>query len=224
VTEPTHIDPFAPGDSPQHPANWSGDVIHWPAMPASDARKYEAWWNLYATVHERTEPRWATPFEEMMARHDRYTNWMAELGSTEDVERFDLWLTQIGTTAGLDVAGLPPMTTLLRRGALSTLDAEQSVEWEALFATYATAEESEPYWYGEAYPGLDALRERRDAATAEEQLSEELAEPPANAIKADVAEWAVRVAASRDEQLSYADAMTMTIKDLREKYAPKASD
>lgn len=208
----THIDPFAPGDSPQHPSNFRQDVKHWPAMPASDARKYEGWWNRYATEPERSEDvQYPTPFEEMQRRNEEY----------EDL--FELFATPEEREEGAEFV---PQPVLLRRTVDADLPEEADrLEWAQLFETHATDAERDQYWVDAGYPELETLRARRDEATEQQELIEALAEPKSSASKDEVATWAVRVAESRGETLSYEDAFNnFTIKELRETYGTAVQD
>lgn len=100
----THVDPFAPADSPQHPANFGGA-------------------DLYATQLPETvdvAPRWIALIGEPVApggdvvldaRWEEYERLLREHGSPEQVETFD-----VVVTADWPEEGMPTLVELREAG------------------------------------------------------------------------------------------------------------
>lgn len=202
----THIDPFAPGDSPQHPANWG-------KLPVEDATENLFQWrrdNLVAATEADAE----LSAEELADRHERHADYLDEFGSPEERE---------------DGAEFVPLPVLLRRAVYAELDEEQIDEWKALFELHSTDDERDDKWVEEVLPDLDELRARATVAdlsaraAAEPTAPQELPVPPkGNALKEDWIEYALAVAKARGEELTAEQADALTVADLKARYKPQA--
>ncbi len=107
----THIDPFAPADSPQHPANWRPEAGHPPtALPAGDFAP--------ALI--------AMPDDPIPAPHDDAST--AEVNDVLDNrwERYDELTRQFGASEHIEILDKPvtewpeDMPTLVELEALAT--------------------------------------------------------------------------------------------------------
>lgn len=207
----THIDPFAPGDSPQHPANWTPEPV---ALSVQDAIADMYQWRR-DHLAMATEANADIPADELEGRHERYGDYLEE--------------------HGLDDEGLPdtpfvPFPELLRRAVFTDegLDDEQVDEWKALFEQHSTDDERDPAWVEGVLPGLDELRARATVAEASARAAEQTAPqemptaPKGNALKEDWVEYALAVSKLRGEDLTEVEAEAMSVSALKAAYKPQA--
>lgn len=228
----THIDPFAAGDSPQHPANWVDE----PSQRVQDslANLYQWRRDHFATASEADADLSA---DELEARHVRHGDYLDAFGLPDE------------RTPDSDFI---PMPELLRRAVFDELDSEEQIaEWKQLFELHSTDDERDPAWVEEALPDLDELRARAKVtelsatggvpipqaspeqaeavATASEeagqtQVAIELpSTPKSNALKEEWVEYALAVSKARGEGLTPEQAEAMTTADLKAAYKPQAS-
>jgi hypothetical protein len=214
----THIDPFAPGDSPQHPANWVDE----PSQRVQDALANLYQWRRdhFARASEADADLSA---DELEARHERHADYLEAFGLPDE------------RTPDADFI---PMPELLRRAIFDELDSEEQIaEWKQLFELHSTDDERDPAWVEEILPDLDELRARAQvaelssaAARIEEQApptTEAPAElpsaPKSNALKEEWVEYALAVSKARGEDLTPEQAETMTTAELKAAYKPQAS-
>lgn len=219
----THIDPFAPGDSPQHPANWRPEE---PDQRVADtlANMHEWLRDHYAMASEADRD---IPLEELQARHERHDQYLADFGSPEE---------------GLADAPHVPMPVLMRRAVFSFLgDIDEVKEWEQLFEQHSTADERDPMWVEGFLPSLDELRARArvtelstaaqepvtapaDVAVAGTPVPEVLlTAPKANALKEDWVEYGQAVEKARGGERTAAEIESMSVADLKAAYKPQVS-
>lgn len=213
-----HIDPFAPGDSPQHPANWrTADKGERNAHEDALANVYQWRRDHFSTVAEADQD--VAP-EELEDRQIRYHYLLDEYGDRHEQDN-DPFVSQ---------------PVLLRRSVWSDLEDAEIDEWKKLFEQHSTDDERDPMWVDRSLPDLHELRARAQvtaasqAATAtsepveevEEQAAPDNAElPPAPRATALKEEW-VEYALRRDPELTVEQANAMTIADLKAQYKPKA--
>lgn len=220
----THIDPFAPGDSPQHPANWSkaqgGDVAG-RSIDDHLADLYQWQRDHFAMVSEADVD---IPREELQERHERYDLYFADHAT--DAEREE-------------GAEFVPFPVLARRAAVFEIEAFED-EWSELFEQHATGDERDPLWVEGFLPSLDELRARAavtglsagaqapmvapaDVTTAGTPVPEILlTAPKGNALKEEWVEYALAVEKARGGELTDQEAERMTIADLKAAYKPQA--
>jgi hypothetical protein len=207
----THIDPFAPGDSPQHPANWTSEPV---ALSVEDAIANTYQWRRdhFAML---TEADVDISAEELEDRHERYGEYLSEFGSGDE-QRED--------------TEFVPMPALLRRAVLADHAEDQRDEWESLFGQHATDDERDPMWVEGTLPYLAELRAREDVVrasaappTTEEPTADDLPPAPkATALKEEWVEYALTVAKARGEELTFEQADAMTVANLKAAYKPQA--
>lgn len=206
----THIDPFAPGDSPQHPANW---------VDEGSQRVADALANLYQWRRDHfamaVEADVDIDADELERRHVRHAEYLELFGSPDE------------KNPGAEFISLP---ALLRRAEYTELDDEEIDEWKELFEQHATDDERDPVWVEGALPDLAELRARADAeeakqvkqAATEHAAVEEL--PPApkgNALKEEWVEYALAVSKARGGDLTFEQADAQTVAELKAAYKPK---
>lgn len=218
----THIDPFAPGDSPQHPANWAGEEVS--ERVQDNAADLYQWRRDHFAMSGEADADLSA--EELERRHERYDQYFDEFAT--DAEREE----------AAEFVALP---ALLRRGALAALTQDDDLdEWEELFEQHATDEERDPMWVEGFLPSLDELRARvnvtdlsaaaqapvaapADVSVAGTPVPELLlAVPKGNALKEEWVEYALAVEKARGGELTDMEAESMTVADLKAKYKPKA--
>ena len=193
----THIDPFAPGDSPQHPANFGT------AAARPEPNPYADLFHQYATEPERErgiDDGERPTFEVLNERDERYTEWLEDWGVDAD-----------------DTSGYVGMTTLLRREALAELDEDEQGEWQDLFNSHGTEEEKDAHWYGDVYPSLEELRGRVEGVEPLPDM------PKSNALKEDWVEYALAVEKARGWERDEDQVRSMKLADLHATYKPQAS-
>lgn len=209
----THIDPFAPGDSPQHPANWGKA----PTIEDALADLYQ-WQRDHLTMASEANADVAP--EVLKDRHARHGEYLDRYGDPYEQQ--------------LD-SEFVSMPALLRREAYADLDDDEVEEWNELFARHATDEERDPLWVEGSLPDLVELRARADAdaaaaalvendTEAQDAAAEEL--PPAprsTALKEEWVEFALAVDKVRGGTLTPEQANAMSIADLKAAYKPQAS-
>lgn len=214
----THIDPFAPGDSPQHPANW--------CTAGKDERdsQEDALANAY---------QWRRDHFTMAAEADQDV-------APEELEdrqvRYDYLLDEYGDQQEQANDPFVPQPILLRRSVWVDLEDAEIDEWKELFEQHSTDDERDPMWVDCPLPDLHELRARAQATAASQAASttlepiEEVEEqaapedvdlPPAPRATALKEEW-VEYALLRDQELTAEQANAMTIADLKAQYKPKA--
>lgn len=204
-----NIDPFAPGDSPQHPANWrpEQDVASAPVPDVADqlANIYQ-WQRDHLTRASESDVDIAP--EELQERHERYDDYADEyLSEDEDYRQ------------GGEFVSFPAM---LRRAVFADLDEEGIAEWKELFEQHATEDERDPMWVEEVLPDLNELRQRATPPTTSEPVEPELPPvPKATALKEEWVEYARAVAKARGEKLTAKQADGMTVAALKAAYKPK---
>lgn len=220
----THIDPFAPGDSPQHPANWNKTQrveVAVRSVEDMQADLYQWRRDHFATASEADAD---ISREELQERHERYDRYFDEFAA--DDER-------------ADDAEFVPFPVLLRRAAVSEIEAFEG-EWNELFEQHATGDERDPLWVEGFLPSLDELRARAvvtglsagaqaptvapaDITTAGTPVPEILlTAPKGNALKEEWVEYALAVEKARGGELTDQEAERMTIADLKAAYKPQA--
>lgn len=202
----THIDPFAPGDSPQHPANW---------VDEGSQRVADALANLYQWRRDHfaraTEADVDIDADELERRHVRHAEYLDVFGSPDE------------KNPDAEFISLP---VLLLRAEYTELDDEEIDEWKELFEQHATDDERDPVWVEGALPDLAELRARADVAAASAAVEpsnvEELpAAPKGNALKEEWVEYALAVSKARGDGLTFEQADAMTVADLKAAYKPK---
>jgi hypothetical protein len=206
----THIDPFAPGDSPQHPSHWpsTAQLAELPPgvvtdeIPDSLADLYQWRRDHLAMASEAGVD--ISP-EELEARHGRYNEHLADYGSPDEQEE------------GAEFVAFP---ALLRRAHLAEVEAFEE-EWEELFSLHATDSERDPMWVEGFLPGIDELRARADAVATSQDVQLPPA-PKATALKEDWVEYALAVEKARGGELTFEQADAMTVADLKAAYKPQA--
>lgn len=213
-----HIDPFAPGDSPQHPANWRA------ASKSERDLQEDALANAYQWRRDHfsttTEANQDVAPEELEDRQIRY----------------DYLLSEYATAAEMDNDPFVPQPVLLRRSVWLDLEDVEIDEWKELFEQHSTDDERDPMWVDRPLPDLHELRARAQVTAAsqaadttpesteepQEQAAPDGAElPPAPRATALKEEW-VEYALLRDPKLTADQANAMTIADLKAQYKPKA--
>lgn len=208
----THIDPFAPGDSPQHPAHWQAPN---PAIEDALANVYQWRRDHFSTAAEADQD--VAP-EVLEDRQIRYHYLLDEYGDRQEQDN-DPFVSQ---------------PVLLRRSVWVDLEDAEIDEWKELFEQHSTDDERDPMWVDRSLPDLHELRARaqvtaasQGASTAtpepvEEETASDTAElPPAPRATALKEEW-VEYALLRDRELTAEQANAMTIADLKAQYKPKA--
>lgn len=209
----THIDPFAPGDSPQHPANWVQET----------ADRVQNW---LADIYQWRRDHFATasevdadiPEEELAARHERFDEYFDEYATDDERD---------------EQAGFVSFPELLRRAVFADLDGEEIDEWKALFEQHSTEDERDPMWVRGTLPDLPELRARaqvadppiaaQTSAPVLEEVPEEVpAVPKGNALKEEWVEYALAVDKARGGTLTPMLADGMTVADLKAAYKPQA--
>lgn len=204
----THIDPFAPGDSPQHPANWVGEGVD--ERVQDNAADLYQWRRDHFAMSSEADADLSG--EELERRHERYDQYFDEFAT--DAEREE-------------AAEFVAFPALLRRAAVDEIEAFAD-EWRELFEQHATDDERDPMWVEGFLPSLDELRARASVAQASESDASgdnevELPAPPkSNALKEEWVEYALKVAELRGEALTFEQADAMTTADLKAAYKPKA--
>lgn len=212
----THIDPFAPGDSPQHPSNW---VEVPPALSVEDAIANTYQWRRDHFAMGAEAGVYIAP-EELEQRHVRYGEYLSEYGDPYEQR---------------DDSEFVPLPALLRREIYVDLDDEEIDEWKALFEQHATEDESDPSWVEGSLPDLAELRARDNVARLSAGAAEKvqgdgtpvpemfLAPPRSNALKEEWVDYALAVDKARGGTLTPEQAATMSIADLKAAYKPQAS-
>lgn len=200
----THIDPFAPGDSPQHPSNWTADVS--PRVENANADIYQ-WRRDHFTMTSEADLD-VTP-ETLQERHERYDPYFDEHATDDERE---------------EEADFVPFPVLLRRAVLKEIEAFED-EWTELFDEHATDDERDPMWVDGVLPDLAELRARANIAEASRNATadERPPAPKSNALKEEWVEYALAVAKQRGEALTFEQADAMTTSDLKAAYKPQAS-
>lgn len=216
----THIDPFAPGDSPQHPANW-GKVAVAPRSLEDTLADICQWQRDHFAMASEADAD--IEREELQQRHERYDEYFDEYGTEdEDYKRGGEFL---------------PFPELLRRAVFADLDDEEIDEWKALFEQHSTDDERDPLWVEDVLPELpelqararvtdlsgstiEAAEEPQDGKAAPEDLP---AVPKGNALKEDWVEYALAVDKARGGTLTFEQADAMTKDELKAAYKPQAS-
>lgn len=207
----THVDPFAPGDSPMHPANWTGEPV---ALSVEDAIADTYQWRRdhFAMLAEAEVD---IPAEELEDRHERYAAYLDAYGSPDEAAPDSKFV---------------PLPVLLRREVGADLDDESLEEWKTLFEKHATADERDPLWVEDVLPDLDELRGRENVArasaappTTEGLTADDLpVAPKATALKEEWVEYALAVSKARGEKLTFEEADAMTVANLKAAYKPQA--
>lgn len=213
----THIDPFAPGDSPQHPANWAQEVTERVQNSLADIYQWRR--DHFAMASEVDAD---IPEEELAGRHERFD------------EYFDEYATDDERAEQAEFVSFP---ALLRRAVFADLDDEEIDEWKVLFEQHSTEDERDPMWVEGVLPDLPELRARADVARtsavsvivaadvtqAGTPVPEELlTAPKGNALKEEWVEYALAVSRARGEALTFEQADAMTVADLKAAYKPQA--
>lgn len=223
----TNIDPFAPGDSPQHPSNWRPEDQR---VADTLANMHEWLRDHYAMLSEADRD---IPLEELQERHERHDQYLADFGSPEE-----------------ELADAPhvPMPELMKRAVFSFLGDEAEVEeWKQLFELHGTADERDPLWVEGFLPQLDELRARAGVTELSATggvpipklppetvaaITEEFAQasgvelppvPKANALKEDWVEFAQAVERARGGERTAEEIEAMSVADLKANYKPQAS-
>jgi hypothetical protein len=202
----THIDPFAPGDSPQHPANWVDEGSQRGADALADLYQWRR--DHFARA---TEADVDIDADELERRHVRHAEYLDVFGSPDE------------KNPDAEFISLP---VLLLRAEYTELDDEEIDEWKELFEQHATDDERDPVWVEGALPDLAELRARADVAAASAAVEpsnvEELpAAPKGNALKEEWVEYALAVSKARGDGLTFEQADAMTVADLKAAYKPK---
>lgn len=203
----THIDPFAPGDSPQHPANWGKGPA---ALSVQDAIADTYQWRRDHLTMRGEADQDVAP-EELEERHERYGSYLEAYGAPGE---------------DLPESEFVAFPVLLRREVLAVVGPEGAVEWEALFEQHSTDDERDPLWVEDVLPDLAELRARAAvaAASAAPPTTEEIPAPPkGNALKEEWVEYALAVEKARGGALTFEEADAMTVADLKAAYKPQAS-
>lgn len=206
----TFIDPFAPGDSPQHPANWGKERrVEVAVQSVQDVQADLYQWRRDHLVMASEADVDVAP-EELQERHERYHDYLAEYGSPEE-QQAD--------------AEFVSFSALLRRAVLAEHDDDEHDEWAQLFEQHATEDERDPMWMEGVLPDLAELRARADvaAASASAQASGLPPAPKGNALKDEWVEYALAVEKARGGSLTFEQADAMTVADLKAAYKPQAS-
>lgn len=197
-----NIDPFAPGDSLQHPSHWHDG----PPLSVEDtiANTYQWRRDHFAMASEAGQ---GIPEEVLEERHERHADYLEEFGTPDERRE------------GSEFVSLP---ALLLREARSQLQDDDAIdEWDELYERYATDVERDPMWVEGVLPSLDELRSRAAAATS--QTTPELpGVPKSNALKEEWVEYALAVEKARGGDLTDEQANAMSIADLKAAYKPKA--
>lgn len=213
----THIDPFAPGDSPQHPANWVDPCML--SVQNAIADTYQWRRDHFAMASE--SDRDIAP-EELEERHERYASYLEAYGAPEE--------------ASPD-SDFVPLPVLLRREVFSNMDDEQMDEWKQLFEEHATDDERDPQWVEDVLPDLDELQTRASVSEKPETVTAPadqtqtgtpvpeilLTAPKGNALKEEWVEYALAVEKARGGTLTFEQADAMTKDELKAAYKPQAS-
>lgn len=224
-----HIDPFAPGDSPQHPANWLPDVVA-PRGHEVSQRIEDAAANLYQWRRDHfasaAEAEQAISPEELEDRHVRYSYLFDEYGDNAD----------IGDMADVPEDAFTPQPALLRRSVWHDLEDTEIDDWKRLFELHATDDERDPAWVDKPLPDLAELRSRARAAdlgtASPEQEEPQGAQdgpvhestpdwpevPKSTALKEDWVRYALEVAQFRGEELSEEDANKLSVAAIKQAY------
>lgn len=206
----TNIDPFAPGDSPQHPSNQPSaarPVDESPYVQDAVADIYQ-WQRDHFTA--ATEADADLSPERLQERHERYAEYLDLHGSPDE---------------NGPSAEFIPFPVLMRRAVLAEHDDDQHDEWKQLFEQHATDDERDPMWIEGLLPDLGELHARASvvAASAAPQAQEELpAAPRASALKEEWVEYALAVEKARGGELTAEQADAMTVADLKAAYKPQA--
>jgi len=203
----THIDPFAPGNSPQHPANWGKEQradVAVKSVEDMQADLYQ-WRRDHLTM--ASEAGQDVDPEVLEERHDRYSEYLADFGSPDERE---------------ESAEFVSFPALLRRAVLAEHDDDQHDEWIALFEQFATDDERDPMWVEKILPDLGELHARAAAEAASKQTAELPPAPKGNALKEDWVEYAVEVSKLLGDPITAEEANAMNAADLKAKYKPKA--
>lgn len=212
----THIDPFAPGDSPQHPANWGKEP---PALSVEDAIANTYQWRRdhFAMASEAGQE---IPSETLEQRHERYGMYLDQYGDPYERQPDSEFVS---------------MPTLLRREVFADLDDDEVDEWNELFGQHGTEDESDPMWVEGSLPDLAELRARDDVVRASAEAAEKaqedgtpvpemlLSPPRSNALKEEWVDYALAVDKARGGTLTPEQANAMSIADLKATYKPQVS-
>jgi hypothetical protein len=216
----THIDPFAPADSPLHPANVGRDIIAprgmEQAVTVDDQAADLYQWRRDHFVPASEAGQDVAP-EELEDRHVRYGYLLEEYGAPDEQED------------GADFVAQP---LLLRRSVWTDLEDTEIDEWKRLFELHATDDERDPAWVDRPLPTLDELQARdrahQAAAQAAEDSSVSKPEPPAapkaTALKEEWVQYALAVEAHWGNNLTDAErdhVAGMTVAALKAAYKPK---
>ncbi len=91
TTEPTHLDPFAPGDSPQHPANFGSARPAFPDLAETLEEEYRRLLEEYGTDEERAAveiDQEGPTLDDLREREAEYARLFDALVSDDDRARF----------------------------------------------------------------------------------------------------------------------------------------
>lgn len=206
----THIDPFAPADSPQHPANWNR---------VAEERVEDTLANLYQWRRDHfamaSEAGQDIAPEELEDRHVRYGYLLDEYGAPEEQDN-DPFVAQ---------------PVLLRRSVWHDLEDVEIDDWKRLFELHSTDDERDPAWVDRPMPDLSELKARDAVAAAsagqqsQEKAAAELPEvPKSTALKEEWVEFALAMERHNGAELSEEDVERisgMSVANLKAAYKPK---
>lgn len=209
----THIDPFAPGDSPQHPANWGKA----PTIEDALADLYQ-WQRDHLTMASEANADVAP--EVLKDRHARHGEYLDRYGDPYERQPDSEFVS---------------MPALLRREVFADLDDDEVDEWNELFSQHGTEDENDPAWVEGNLPDLAELRARDDVVRASAEAAEKaqedgtpvpemlLSPPRSNALKEEWVDYALAVDKARGGTLTPEQANAMSIADLKATYKPQVS-
>lgn len=198
MTPPTHIDPFAPGDSLQHPANWSpGHRGEEQVVPAVVAEDIAPPW--IALPDQPVSPKVAgTPEGDAIldARWALYDRLLRTYGTAEQVAYLDevtaTWPDDMPTLVELQATGASRFFWLIElpgdvlpedKAEQGRIALQRHEEYHELLKVYGTEEEQKTWTdamtkgdLGMLVPGqvptLDLLHSRRDMVSTQEPVTE----------------------------------------------------